>query len=147
MDDVESIGERLCRMVDVALKVYQGRLLLELVVLGRLCHGIYELVHVGVALTDVHVITDAYDVRHEGDHGSCLADRLAVCDLRLFLVEVCYLKSEQVACAGIRESGTCRIVPEDRDTESGIEDFCGLVAFSEISQRVCYGEYRFDLII
>ena len=91
MDDVKSISKSLCRMVDIALQVYQCRLLLEFAVFGCLFNGINDLMHVSVALSDVHIVTDTDHVRHEGDHGSCLADRLAVCDLRLLFIEIRYL--------------------------------------------------------
>ncbi len=49
-----------------------------------------------VALADEHVVTDADDVGHEGDHVSRLADGLAVGDLGLLLVQILHLKAQQV---------------------------------------------------
>ena len=80
-------------MVNVALKVYKGRLLLQDAILMTLGNGIHHFVHVGVSFANVHIIPDADDIGHEGDHVGCLADRLAVGDLGLALVQILYLKA------------------------------------------------------
>ena len=58
---------------------------------------IHHLMHVGVALADVHIVADADHVRHEGDHVGRLAHGLAVGHLALALVKVLHGQAQQVA--------------------------------------------------
>ena len=71
-----------------------------------------------MALTDVHVIPDTDDLCHKGDHIGGLSDSFAVGDLRLLLVQVLALESQQVAGGGKGEPGAGGVVPEDGDTKS-----------------------------
>ena len=80
-DDVESVCHGLRRVVDVALEIDESRALLEDAVFKALFDGVDDLVHIGVALADVHIVADADDVGHEGDHVCRLADGLPVRDL------------------------------------------------------------------
>ena len=84
-------------MVDIALQVDERRLLLEDPVSVSLLDSVRNRLLIGVALADVHVVTDSDDVRHEGNHVGGLADRLAVCDLALLLVQILRGQSQQVA--------------------------------------------------
>ena len=99
-------------MVDVALQVDERRALFKNIVLKALFDGVDDLVHVGVALADVHIVTDADDVGHEGDHVRRFADRLSVRHLRFALVEILHLKTEEVRGRGEGEAGARRVVAE-----------------------------------
>ena len=76
---------------------------------------------VGVPLADVHVIADADDIGHEGDHIGGFAYRLAVGDLRLALVEILHAEPEQVGGAGETETGARGIVTEQGHGQPAVE--------------------------
>ena len=105
-------------------------------VLVGLLHGLRDLGHVGVALADVHVIADADDVGHEGDHGSGLADGLAVGDLGLLLVQVLQLKAEQVGGLREGEARTGGVVAEQGDGQARVEDLGRNVVLAQLAQGV-----------
>ena len=81
MDNMEHIRHSLCGVVDIALKVYQSRLLLQNPVLVALSHGVNHFMHIFVAFSYVHIVTDTDDIGHEGDHVGSLPDCLAVGNL------------------------------------------------------------------
>ena len=87
VDDVQHIGHALRRMVDVALQVDERRTLLKNAVAVAFLQSVHERLLVLMALMDVHIVADADDVGHEGDHVGRLTDRLAVGNLGLLLVE------------------------------------------------------------
>ena len=147
MDDVQGVRHALRGMVDVALEVDQRGLLLEHAVLIALGHGVYDLVHVGIALADVHVVANADNVRHEGDHVGGLAHRFAVRDLALALVQILDLKTQQVAGRGEGEARAGAVIAEQRDAEAGVENLRGNVVLAQVPQRVCNSENRLDLIL
>ena len=93
---VQQVGHRLGRVVDVALQVDDPRALRKHAVGKGLVQRGSHLSHVGVAGTEEHVVADADDVAQEGDHGRGLANGLPVGDLRFALVEVLHGKSKQV---------------------------------------------------
>src|SRR5699024_2399598 len=99
-----------------------SRLLLQNAVLETLGHGLNNFLLVGVALADVHVVTDADDVSHEADHVRRLAHRLAVGYLALALVEVLHLEAQQVAGRGEGETGPRGVVTEQADAQARLED-------------------------
>ena len=105
-------------------------------ILVSLLDRLGDLSHVGVALADVHVIADADDVGHEGDHGSGLADGLAVSDLGLLLVQVLQLKAEQVGGLREGEARTGGVVAEQRDGQARIEDLGRNVVLAQLAQSV-----------
>ena len=147
MDAVQHVRHALRRVVDVALEVDERRLLLEHARLVALGDGVDDVVHVGVALADVHIVADADDVRHERDHVRGLAHRFAVRDLALALVEVLHLKPEKVARRRKAEARAGGVVTEQRDAESGIEDLAGDVVLTQVTQRVRHGKHRRDLVV
>ncbi|CCX41636.1 unknown [Clostridium sp. CAG:1024] len=147
MDDVERIRHALRGMVDVALEIHERGLLLEHAVLVALRHGVDDLMHVGVALADVHIVADTDRVRHEGDHVCGLADGLAVRDLALALVKILNFQTQQVAGGCEREARAGAVVAEQRDAEAGVKDLRGYVVLAQMAQRVRNGEHRFDLIL
>lgn len=147
VDDVQHVGHGLGGVVDVALEVDQGGLLLQHAVLVALGHGVHELVHVGVALADVHVVADADDVGHEGDHVGGLADGLAVGDLALALVQILHLQAQQVAGGGEGEAGAGGVVAEQGDTQAGLENLGGDVVLAHVAQGVGDGEDGLELVV
>ena len=80
-------------MVDIALQVYKGRLLLQDAVLISLSHCVNNFVHISISLADVHIVTDTDDICHEGDHVCSLTNGLAVCYLRLSFVQILNLQT------------------------------------------------------
>ena len=88
MDDVEHVGHALGGVVHVALEVHQGGLLLQDAVPVAFLHGVHEGFLVLVALSDEHVVPDADDIGHEGNHVGGLPDGLAVGNLGFLLVQV-----------------------------------------------------------
>ena len=103
-------------------------------VLVGLLNGLGDLGHVGVSLADVHVVADADDVGHEGNHGSGLADGLAVSDLGLLLVQVLQLKAEQVGGLREGEPRTGGVVAEQRDGQTRVEDLGRDVVLAQLAQ-------------
>ena len=93
MNDVEHISHSLCRVVDVTLKVYERRFLLEDAVFVSLCYSVNNFMHVSISFADVHIVADTDHVCHEGDHVCCLTYCLAVCNLRFSLVQILNLKT------------------------------------------------------
>ena len=113
MDDMGRVGHTLGRMVDVALEVDQSRLLFEDAVFITLGDGVDDFFLVRMALADVHIVADADDVGHEGNHVGRFADRFAVSNLALLFVQVLDLQAEEIAGRGEGEARTRRIVAED----------------------------------
>ena len=147
MDHVEDIRHALGRMVDIALQINERRLLLQHAVLIALLDRVDNRLLIGMALADVHIIADADDVRHKRDHVCGLADRLAVGDLTLALVQILHLQPQQVARRGKGESGAGGVVAEIGDTQTGIEDLCGDIALPEIAESVRDGKDCGDLVV
>ena len=81
-------------MVGVGLQGDQRGTVVENAVGVCLLDGLGDLGHIGVAGTDVHVVADTDDVGHEGNHGSGLANGLAVGDLGLLLVQILELETK-----------------------------------------------------
>ena len=129
-----------CRLTSVGL-------LLENAVAVALLQSVHERLLVLVALMDVHIVADADDVGHEGDHVGRLADGLAVGDLGLLLVEDLLLEAEEVAGGGEGEAGTGGVVAEEGDAQTGVEDLRGLVALTQVAQGVGHGEDSVDLVV
>ena len=93
VDDVGRVSHTLSRMVDVALEVDQRRFLFEDAVFIALRDGIDDFFLVGMTFADVHVVADADDVGHEGDHVGRFPDRFAVGNLALLFVQVLDLQA------------------------------------------------------
>ena len=147
VDDVQHVGHALRRMVDVALQVDERRALLEDAVAVAFFQSVHERLLILVTLMDVHVVADADDVSHEGDHVGGLTDGLAVRDLALLLVEDLLLEAEEVAGGSEGEAGTGGVVAEEGDAEAGVEDLGGLVALAQVAQGVGYGKDGVDLVV
>ena len=144
---MQHVCHALRRMVNVALQVHERRSLLEDTVAVALFQRVHERLLVLVALMDVHVVADADDVSHEGNHVRGLADGLAVCDLGLLLVEDLLLEAEEVAGGGEGEAGTGGVIAEEGDAEAGVEDLRGLVALPQVAQSVGYGKDSVDFVV
>jgi hypothetical protein len=144
---MQHVGHALRRMVNVALQVHERRSLLEDTVAVALFQRVHERLLVLVALMDVHVVADADDVSHEGNHVRGLADGLAVCDLGLLLVEDLLLEAEEVAGGSEGEAGTGGVIAEEGDAEAGVEDLRGLVALPQVAQSVGYGKDSVDFVV
>ena len=147
VNDVQHVGHALGGVVDIALQVDQGGLLLQNAVLVALGHGLSHFLLIGVALADVHIVTDADDVGHERDHVGSLADSLAVSDLALALVQILDLQTQQVAGGGKGETGAGRVVPEQGNAQTGLEDLGGDVVLAHIAQGIRHGKDGFQLVI
>ena len=147
MDDLFHIRHTLGRMVDIALQVDQGRLLLQDPVLIALSHGVRDKLLVSMPLPDVHVIADSDHVRHKGNHVGGFPDCLAMGDLALLLVQVLHGKSQQVAGGGKGKSRSGGIVPENGNSETRIEDPGGNISLPEIAQRIRDRKDSHNLII
>ena len=93
VDNVEHIRHCLCRVVNIALQVYKSRFLLQDPVFISLGYRVNNFVHVSISLSDVHIVADADDVSHKGNHVCRLPDRLAVCHLGFALVQILHLKA------------------------------------------------------
>ena len=147
VDDVQHVRHALRRMVDVALEIDQRGALFEHAVAPAFLNRRGHRAHVGVALADVHVVADADDVGHEGNHVRGFAHGFAVGDLGFALVEVLHRKAEEVAGAGEAEAGARGIVAEERDAEPGIEHAAGDVVFAQAAQDFRHEEGRGDFVI
>ena len=119
---MKHIGHALGGVVDIALEIHQGRPLLQHPVPVALGHRVGHGLHIGVTLSDVHIVPDTDDIGHEGDHIGGLPHGLAVGDLALALVQVLDLQAQQVAGAGEGEAG-------------------------QIPQRVRHGKHPGDLLV
>ena len=146
VDEVEHVGRGLRGVIGVGLQGDERGTVIQNAVLVSLLHGLGDLGHVGVALADVHVVADADDVGHEGDHVGRLTDRLAMGDLGLLLVEDLLLEAEEVAGGGEGEAGTGGVVAEEGDAEAGVEDLRGLVVLAQLAQGVGDDVERLELI-
>ena len=136
VDEVEHVGRGLRGVVGIGLQGDERGTVIQNAVLVSLLHGLGDLGHVGVALADVHVVADADDVGHEGDHGSGLADGLAVSDLGLLLVQVLQLKAEQVGGLREGEARTGGVVAEQGDSQARVEDLGRDVVLTQLAQGV-----------
>ena len=144
---MQHIRHTLGRMVDVALEIDQRGFLFEHALPVAVGYGVYHIVHVLVALADIHVVPDPDHVRHEGNHVGRLPDRLPVGNLALALVQVLHFQTQQVAGGSKGEAGAGGIVPEQGDAQSGFEDLRGDIVLPQTAQRVRHREDRGDLII
>ena len=147
VDDVKHIRHTLRRVVNVALEVHKRRALLENAVAVALFERVHEGLLILVTLADEHIVANADDVGHEGDHVCRFAHGLAVCDLGFLFIKYLLLKTQQVARGGKREARTRGVVTEDRNAETGVEDLRVLVALAQVAQRVGHGEDRVDLLV
>ena len=147
MDDVEHIGHALSGMIHVALEVYQRGTLLQNPIPIALVQRVHEGFLIFVALADEHIVPDADDVGHEGDHVGGFTDSLAVGNLGPLLVQILRPQTQQVAGGGEGEAGTGGVIPEDGDAQAGIEDPGGLVPLPQIPQGVRHREDGFQLLV
>ena len=147
MDDVQHVRHTLGRMVDVALQVHKRRLLLEDAVPESFRHRVDDIMHVLVAFSDIHVIADTDDVRHEGNHIGSFTYRLAMSDLALLLIQILYFEAEQIAGRSKAEARACGIVAEQADAKPGLKHFGGNVILAHVAKRIGHGKYRIDLVI
>ena len=144
---MQQIRHALGGVVDVALEVDQRGLLLQHALGVAVGHGVDDVVHVLVALADVHVVADADDVRHEGHHVRRLAHRLAVGDLALAFVQVLDLQAQQVARRREGEARAGGVVAEQRNAQAGVEDAGGDVGLAQAAQGVRHREHGRQLVI
>ena len=100
VDDVKHIRHTLRRVVNVALEVHKRRALLENAVAVALFERVHEGLLILVTLADEHIVANADDVGHEGDHVCRFAHGLAVCDLGFLFIKYLLLKTQQVARGG-----------------------------------------------
>ncbi len=147
VDDVEQVGHGLGGVVHITLEVDQGGTLLQDTLLIALVQGVHEGLLIFVALLNEHVVPDADDVGHKGDHVGRLPDRLAVGDLALFFVQVADLQAQQVAGGGKGEAGAGGVVPEDRDAQAGVKDLGGDIALPQVPQGIGHGEDGVQLVV
>ena len=147
VDDMKHISHTLCRMVNVALKVYKSRSLLKDTIVVSFCNCVHEFFLVSMSFTDVHIITDTDYISHEGYHVSCFTNSFAMSDLGFFLVEILNFKAKQVAGRSEREAGTCGVVTEDGDSKAALEYFSGDVVFSHETESISYCEYCFEFFV
>ena len=147
MDDVEHICHTLCRMVNIALKVYKSWSLLKNTIFISLCYSIHKFFLVGVTFSDVHVVTDTDYISHEGYHVSGLTNSLAMSDLGFLLIQILYLKSKKVAGRSKGEAGTGGIVTENRDSKTALKYFCGNIVLSHEAKSISNCKYSFKLIV
>ena len=96
-------------------RVYKGRFLLQNTVLMSLGNSVNHVVHIFVALTDVHIVTDTDHVCHEGNHIGSFTYSLAVGNLGFALIQVLNLQAQQVAGGSEGETGSGRVVAEQGD--------------------------------
>ena len=147
MDDVQQVRHGLGGVVHVALEVDQGGPLLQDALFIALVQGVHEGLLVFVALLDEHIVPDADDIGHEGDHVGGFPDGLAVGDLALLLVQVLDFQAQQVAGAGEGEPGAGGVVPEDGDAQAGVENLGGDVPLPQVPQSVGHGEDGVQLVV
>ena len=146
VNEMEGVGHTLGGVVDVALEVDQGGPLLQHAVPVALLHRVGHLFHIGVALADVHIVPDADDVGHEGDHIGGLTDGLAVGNLALALVQVLDLQAQQVAGRGKGKAGAGGVVPEQGDAQAGVKETGGDIPLPQVPQGVCHREHTRQLL-
>ena len=134
-------------MVDVALEIDQSGFLLQNTCFMSFRNGVNNGMHVGVAFSNIHVVTDSDRVRHEGNHVGCFANRFAVRNLALTLIQILNFQTQQIA--GGSEGKPCprAVVTEQGDAKTGVKDLGGNVVLAEMTQRVGNGENRFDLVL
>jgi len=147
VDDVKHIRHTLRRVIDVALEVHKRRALLENAVAVALFERVHEGLLILVPLADEHIVANADDIGHEGDHVCRFAHGLAVCDLGFLFIKYLLLKTQQVARGGEREARARGVVAEDGNAKAGIEDLRVLVALAQVAQRVGHGEDCVDLLV
>ena len=147
MDDVKHISHSLCWVVNVTLKVYKCRFLLKNSVLVSFCYSVNNFVHVFVTFSDVHIITDTDNISHEGDHVSCLTNCLTVSNLRFSFVKILNFKTKKVTSRSERETCTCGIVTEQRNSKSALKYLCGNVVLSHVTKSISYCKYSLDLVV
>ena len=147
VDHMQHIGHALGGMVHIALQVHQSGTLLQDALTIAVFQSVHEGLLIGVALADVHIIADTDDISHEGHHVRGLADGLAVSDLGLLLVQNLLFQTQQVAGGSEGEAGTGGVVAEQGNAQAGIKNTGALVALTQVTQSVGYGEDGVDLII
>ena len=134
-------------MVDVALQVHQRGLLLQHAVPVARGNGVHELMHIGVALADVHIVPNSDHISHEGDHVGGFPDGFAMGDLAFALVQILHFQAQQIAGGGEGEAGTGGVIPEQGDAQTGLENLGGDIVLTHIAQGVGHGEDGFQLVV
>ena len=147
MDDVEHICHTLCRMVNVALKVYKSRSLLKDTVFVSFCNSFHEFFLVSMSFSDVHIITDTDYICHERYHVCCFTNSFTMSDLRFLFIKILYFQTKKVTCGSKRETCTCGVIAEDRDSKTTLEYFCGDIVLSHETESISNCENSFQFII
>ena len=119
-------------MVNVALQIDQRGLLLKHAVAVAFGHGVHNVVHICVALANVHIVAYAYNVRHEGYHVGGFAHGFAVGNLALPFVQILHLKAQQVARGREGEAGAGRIIPEKAYAKAAVEYLGGYIVLPQV---------------
>ena len=146
MDDMEHICHRLCRMIDVALKVYQGRPLFQNSIFMSLLYSVHHIMHIFVALANIHIITDTDYIRHEGDHIRCFTYSLTVCDLGFSFVQILYFEAEEIARRSKAETRTGRVVAEEGDSQAAVKNLSGDIVLAQMAQSIRYSKNSIQLV-
>jgi hypothetical protein len=144
--EVQQVGQRLGRVIDIALKVDDRRPARQYALLVAFLQGGGELAHIAVALAEVNVVADADGFGQERDHDGRLAHRLAVGDLRLGLVEVGERQPQGARGRGEAEARARGLVAEDRDGQPGVEGAHGAAGVVKLAQGLGRKQDRADLI-
>ena len=68
-------------------------------------------------------------------------------DLRFLFIKILYFQTKKVTCRSERETCTCGVITEDRDSKTTFKYFCGNVVFSHETKCICYGKYCFEFFV
>ena len=147
MNDMQHVGHTLCGMVHVALQVYQSGSLLQDAVFVAFGYGVHKFFLICVSFADVHIVADTDHVSHERNHVGGFADSFPVSDLGFLFVQILYGQAQKVACGSERKTGTCGIITENGDAQSGLKYLGGDVVFSHESEGVGYSENSLQLVV
>ncbi len=146
-NEVHGISHGLRRVVDIALEIYDGRALLQDPGGVPFLHCPGDFPHVGIALPDVHVVPNPDHLGHEGHHVRGLPHCFAVRNLALAFIQVLDRKAEQVARAGEAKPGPRRVIAEDADRKTAVEDLEREVLSTYSPQEVCRRKDRRQLVV
>ena len=147
MDDVKHICHTLCWMVNIALKVYKSRSLLKDTIFISFCYSIHEFFLICMSFTDIHIITNTDYISHERNHICCFTNCFAMGNLRFLFIQILHFQTKKVTCGCKRETCTCGVITEDRDSKTAFEYFCGNIIFSHETKSISNCEYSFQFII
>ncbi len=133
-------------MIQITLKVHQGRALCQYSVGMAFRDGVCHLFHISMPLSRIHIVPNANYFGKEGDHIGSLPHGLAMSDLGLHFIQLGQSQTQAIHRGGKAETGAGAVVSEYRDSQAIVEDLPGLFFFVQLLQNLSNQHHGFQVV-